>query len=374
MNRERSCFEHKGMPLRATENVGRVPLPHAPWLQSFDRMPAVNAEERKLFPGSRELFSDASQPEDTPATGDVLSKTKSEDGGQSVEGQPNVVLRRSVAGKATSTQAPANPPNIGGRNPGKPETAKGNTQLSPMGGSSDAAAGGPNPLWSKRDISSLEVLSGTKQETPGTGKNVASSFTSGNDAEQPHVTIQKHVTIQTALSPTGSAITSTTMPGTDGTTTAVNHTQIVASPMAFAGDGATGFRTDSMLQNPSARMVGAAPEASSQERQKGTQIVPVRMEMSGSKLMQERVTVVMPAAPKARNNRGQQQLLERLNQSAPQPQHGGRRVQIRNLHITVQKPATPQVQPASQPAQPQPAAAAQKTFFNPWERHLSAFD
>lgn len=77
-------------------------------------------------------------------------------------------------------------------------------------------------------------------------------------------------------------------------------------------------------------------------------------------------------------DRSQQALLERLNdRAAPQQQAGGgRRVHIGNLRITVQRPAIAAAQtPSSAPsAQPQAAAAAGQTLFNPWERHYMAFD
>jgi hypothetical protein len=74
----------------------------------------------------------------------------------------------------------------------------------------------------------------------------------------------------------------------------------------------------------------------------------------------------------------QQALLDRLNDRAAPPQHAGanRRVHIGNLRITVQRPAMAAAQtPSSAPLpQPQAAAAAGQTLFNPWERHYMAFD
>ena len=373
MNRERSFFEHKGMPLTAVENAGRVQETHAPWLQSFTRRPAVDAAEGKRFPDLSALSLDSSQAEDTFPPGDAASEAKAGGRSNAAPAEPDVMLRRSVAGSAASTPAPVNPQGAGSRSSTMPGSAKGNAEIIAMGRAQDARAGRLDPLWKEPGVSPLEVLSGNRQRTPGAGENATtlpamagpggSPASSGNDSRQPDTTIQKDVTIHATLSPVGHA-------AGDSTAAASSNVQVVESPMSLHGAGARESLTDSLRQI----QLEAATEQSQERRAGVAQIEPVRMEMSGSASMQVGVRVVMPAPARADNNRSQQELLERFNQEAPHQQPGGRRVHIRNLHITVQKAATPQPQPAPTPTQPQPAAAAPQSFFNPWERHLSAFD
>lgn len=371
MNRERSFFEHKGMPLTAVENAGRVRETPAPWLQSFTRRPAVDAEERKRFPDSPALSLDSSLTEDTFPPGDAASEVKAGGRSNAPPAEPDVMLRRSVAGSAASTPAPVNPAGAGSRSSTTPGPARGNAEISVMGRAGDAHAGRLDPPWKEPGVSPLEVLPGDRQRPLGVGENAmplpamagagASPASSGNDSRQPDISIQKRVTIHATLPPFGHA-------AGDSPAAALSNVQVVKSPMSLPWADASESRADSLRQNP----FEAATEQSQERRAGGTQIEPVRMEMSGSTSLQVGVRVVMPAPAKAHTNRSQQELLERFNQRAPQQQPGGRRVHIRNLHITVQKAATPQPQPA--PTQPQPAAAAPQSFFNPWERHLSAFD
>jgi hypothetical protein len=182
----------------------------------------------------------------------------------------------------------------------------------------------------------------------------------------PRVLVQKHLTIQTEISSmsTASEPATTLLPGG----ARVPLMAAMGPPISLAGEAGTEPGETLTLSESfsTAAVLPAAVPVRSERTPMGAGNIPIG-------------NTRQPAMPESQpqSDGSQQALLDRLNDRAtPQQQAGGgRRVHIGNLRITVQRPAIAAQTPSSAPlAQPQAAAAAGQTLFNPWERHYMAFD
>jgi hypothetical protein len=352
MSRERSCFEHKGMPL-AAETAGHMRAASAPWLQSFGVRPVpgpdpmkalaaapVNEPEPQMFDYQHEFELGHSRP--------------NVDGGRSETGTAPGLQRSTSAnpssftghsGSAVAGQRPASTSTMGGTKDGSPKASFSvpNTATAPLSEALAQSSGLPVGI----DAAIPEMRPETESAR-------------GIDSGQPHVTVQKHVSIQQVVSPVFIG-----QPAGAGPSTSASHTQ--PGELPFASVTSREFHIESVAHTATGTSVAkSSPE-----------LEPVAAtrtgQMGGGTLMQG--PVMMPSisrSPKSHSHGND--LLERLNQHNPQHE-GGKRVHIRNLHVTVQKAAASQQQQPAQGAQQQAApAAVPQTFFNPWERHYSAFD
>jgi hypothetical protein len=227
------------------------------------------------------------------------------------------------------------------------------------------------------NVRHAEPAHGTEIKSPGGPEGASANLVTGgaslpddvSDAAPllPRVLVQKHLTIQTEISSmsTASEPATTSLPGG----ALVPLMAVMGSPISLAGEAGT-EAGETLTLSESFSTAAVLPSA-----------VPVRFARTPMGAGNIPIgNTRQPAMPESRpqSDRSQQALLDRLNdRAAPQQQAGGsRRVHIGNLRITVQRPAMAAAQtPSSAPsAQPQAAAAAGQTLFNPWERHYMAFD
>jgi hypothetical protein len=227
------------------------------------------------------------------------------------------------------------------------------------------------------NVQHAEPAHGTEMKSAGGSKGASANLVSrganlpGDASEAaplpPRVLVQKHLTIQTEISSmsTASDPATTSLPGG----ALVPLMAAMGPPISLAGEAGTEpGETLTLSESFSATAVlPTAVPVRSARTPMGAGNVPIG-------------NTRQPAMPESQpqSNGSQQALLDRLNDRAtPQQQAGGgRRVHIGNLRIRVQRPAMAAAQtPSSAPlAQPQAAAAAGQTLFNPWERHYMAFD
>ena len=184
----------------------------------------------------------------------------------------------------------------------------------------------------------------------------------------PRVLVQKHITIQTAVSSI-SAQSEGTAPLPGGAVLPL--IEALQSPMSISVTPGTAATETGSIFVPGETFTTTAPQAAP------SRFDAVRVEMGTGNTAS--ATAVPPVVPTSQppSERSQQALFDRLNhRPAQQPEGGGRRVHIGNLHITVHRPAMAAQAPPSAPSAhpPQQQAAAPQTLFNPWERHNVAFD
>ena len=176
------------------------------------------------------------------------------------------------------------------------------------------------------------------------------------------VLVQKHITVQTEVSSMSAAAAAMPLPGG----AVLPGIEAMESPMSLAAIMETG---SVFLPDETFAATTIVPQATP------TRFESARVEMG---VGMTGVQAMPPVTPENQphGERSQQSLLDRLNSrpDVQQQESGGRRVHIGNLHITVQRPAIAQAPPFAPSAQPQSAAAAPQTFFNPWERLHTAFD
>jgi hypothetical protein len=360
MSREPSYFEHNGMPLHASPNAGRVRQMQEPWLGLFTAHRAQPAEQR---------------PQSAP--GIVMPEPGNETAGINDEGEgtaqqsanelpaaPSLLQRAGTIASASVTQSTnqQQPQLTSAAQPDKPNVA-----VSSLMGQPSIPVNAPHP----------EPVHGTEIKSAGGPKGEGANLSLGSDSlcndfsdavpTPPRVLVQKHLTIQTEISSmsTASGPGGPSLPG-----------EAIMPLMAAMGppislDGEAGTQPGRTLtSNDSFSAAAVIPAA-----------VPVRFARTpmgaGNIPIIDMSRRAMPEI-QPQSDRSQRALLERLNDRAsPQQQAGvGRRVHIGNLRITVQRPAMAATQtPSSAPLpQPQAAAAAGQTLFNPWERHYMAFD
>lgn len=363
MSRERSYFEHNGMPLQAAPNAGRVRHTQEPWLGSFTA---------RVAPAEQQGTGKAG--EMAGLTADVPGMNDEAEGDAPRSSPPKMPLTPGPTG-AQATEAIQS-----GANPLHPHSTS--------AAGADAQANVPNNYFGAAiDRSMLPVIpasalqakaaSGTETKpAAGTEANTQNRMTESAGARSvepdatrllPSVLVQKHLSVQTEISfmPTAMEV-ATALPDAPPLPLVVT----MGAPLSMSIAAAT-ENSGTLRPAESAAAVALFPSA-----------VPVhfeaaRVQMGGGNIP---AGTTRPAAmPESRpqNERSQQALLDRLNDRAvaPHQQGEGRRVHIGNLHITVQRPAMPatQTQPSAPSVQPQ-AASATQILFNPWERHYMAFD
>jgi hypothetical protein len=372
MSRERSYLEHNGMPLQGAPNAGRVrhDRADAPWLNTFGAY-STQATEQKAprMPGSAvpEIMEE-------PAT------ASEEDGGRAAgatasepQAAPNLLQRTSTPGgvsAAVSGAAMTAPGVPSARSMAQPDASSAAMSV-PMG---SVAATGPVKTPMPMAAREMTTAAGSDPVTPsgraanlpegaavpGTTPARSGDFT----PVAPRVLVQKHIAIQTEISPMSRG-TEAAMQGSRASVPVVAG--ITPAPVTMAMEGGTMLDSGRVSLPVESFVAPETPGAMA------ARFEAVRVEMGASGISG------VPDAPaaQAQSERSQQMLLERLNQRPPQAQErSGKRVHIGNLQITVQRPALPAAQapPSAPSAQPQAAAAASPTFFNPWERLHTAFD
>lgn len=361
MSRERSYFEHNGMPLHASPNAGRVRPMQNQWLGLFTAHPAQPAEQRPS--GTPGIVMPEPSIEATGMNGEAEGSAQLS--ASELPAAPNLLQRAATGVSSTSvtqsvnqqqpqlpSAAQPNQPNAGVnshmRQPAIPVNVR---HAEPAHGAEFKSAGGPE----------------------GESTNLVAGRAGVRDDDShaaplpPHVLVQKHLTIQTEISSMSGASepATTLLPGS----AIVPLTAAMGSPISLAGEAGT-EPGETLTSSESFSVPAVIPAAA-----------PVRfartsMGAGNGPIGNIKQPAMLGSQPQI--DRSQQSLLDRLNDRAAPPQHAGgnRRVHIGNLRITVQRPAMAAAQsPSSAPLpQPQAAAAAGQPLFNPWERHYMAFD
>jgi len=364
MSRERSYFEHNGMPLQAAPNAGRVRHAQEPWLGSFTAQAAPTEQKG----AGKAAVAMAGLTPDVPGMNDEA------EGDAPQSSAPKMPLTPGPTGvQATDAiQSGANPRHPHSISAGGAE-AQANALNNDFGAAIDRSMLPviPASVLQAKPASGTETkpAAGTEANTPNRMSESADARSVEPDATRllPSVLVQKHLSVQTEISfmPTATEFAAA-LPGTPPLPLVV----AMGAPLSMSVAAAT-ENSGTLMPAESAAAVALLPTA-----------VPVhfeaaRVQMGGGNIP---AGTARPAAmPESRpqNERSQQALLDRLNDraAAPHQQGEGRRVHIGNLHITVQRPAMPatQAQPSAPSVQPQ-AASATQILFNPWERHHMAFD
>jgi hypothetical protein len=369
MSRERSYFEHNGMPLQAAPNAGRVRHAQAPWLSTFGTHPTQAAEQKQAGmtgtampePSDEIAFADAEggeRQQHTPAAVTVNEPLAA----------PSLLQRAASAGSAggapsfSASRAGAQP---GAANAGVSAAMGIAPAMIPPGPSMPVGLAGPMPT------SGAETKStggrGDAPATPATGSAGTPREEAAVTALPPRVLVQKHITIQTEVSTMSAVSEAVAMPLPGPVVMPL--IEAMASPMMMAGTAVT--ETGSVFIPGESFAAAMIPQTTAARFEAG------RVEMGAGNMAAGRAMPPVMPEGQPHSERSQQALLDRLNyRPAPQQEGRGRRVRIGNLHITVQRPAiaAAQAPPSAQSAQPQPAAAAPQTFFNPWERLCLAID
>lgn len=376
MSAERSYLEHNGMPLQNSPNAGRVRHGHAdaPWLRTFGAHSPQATEQKSLrMPGSAmpepELLEDGALAEGTgtPRVGAGMGVVAAEPAAA-----PNLLQRATTAGGVSTAAAGAvSAPTV---------ASAAQTSAQPV--ATHAAVGAPMgivPTTAPESASmpgrvSTPMATGGVEMKPGAGRDDVTSTpvsTGAPGAEMvpaaPRVVVQKHITIQTEISAMAG--------GEEAMPVAGVPASAAVSPMATAMT----MEGPAMMESGGVALPVESFAALDFPMPAATRFETVRVEMGAGNVAAGKAAPPAAAAGQAQGERSQQELLQRLSQThkPAQPQESsGRRVHIGNLQITVQRPAMPAAQtPASAPsAQPQSAAAASPTYFNPWERLHTAFD
>lgn len=363
MSQERSYFEHNGMPLHASAKAGRVRHVQEQWPGLFTAHRAQPAEQQPSgTPGivmpepSNELTGMNGEAEESaqlsadamPAAPSLLQRAAT-----GTTGIPSTSVGQSTNQRQQFTSLEqTTQPNVAVNSPmGQPAIPVDVLHAEPAHGTDLKSAGGP-------EAESVNLVSGGAS-VPGDA--------SGAALLPPRVLVQKHLTIQTEISSMAGASEPAATPLPGGVI--VPLVAAMGPPRSTVSE--TGTESgETLMSNESSSAVAIIPAAG-----------PVRFArgpMGAGNIPTGNIR--QPAMPEIQpqSDRSQRALLERLNDRAsPQQQAGvGRRVHIGNLRITVQRPAMAATQtPSSAPLpQPQAAAAAGQTLFNPWERHYMAFD
>jgi hypothetical protein len=361
MSRERSYFEHNGMPLQAGPNAGRVRHVQEPWLGSFTAYAAPTEQKGAHTAG----VAMPGLTEDAPGMND-----------EAEGGAPqSPVLKMPLTQRPTGVQSADAIQS--GANPLHPHTtsaagadAQANVPNSDVSAAIERSTLPVASLLQSKPASGTETkpAAGTEGNIPNRMTESAGALSVEPDATRlpPSVLVQKHVTVQTEISsmPTATEFATTLrdMP----------HLPLVVAmgaPLSMAVAAAT-ENSGTLMPDENAAAVALFSASVP------VHFEAVRVQMGAGNPAGTAGPAVMPER-RPQNERSQHALLDRLNDrtSAQQPQDGGRRVHIGNLRITVQRPAmaATQTPPSAPSAQPQAAAAAQ-ILFNPWERHYMAFD
>jgi hypothetical protein len=364
MSRERSYFEHNGMPLQAAPNAGRVRHVQAPWLGSFIAQ-AAPAEQQGAGKAAVAM---------TGLTAEVSGMNDEPEGDTPQSSAPKMPLADWPTG-AQATDAIQS-----GANPQHPHST--------WAAGADAHANATN-IDARADIdrSTLPVIpasllqakpargtetkpaAGTEANTPNRITESAGARSVEPDATRllPSVLVQKHVSVQTEISfmPTATEV-ATALPGTPPLPLVV---AMGAPPSMSVAAATENSGTPMPAESAAAVALSPAPVL--------VHFEAARVQMGVSNIPAGNTRPAAMPESRPQNDRSQQALLDRLNDRAtpPHQQGGGRRVHIGNLHITVQRPAmaATQTPPLAPSVQPQAASAGQ-ILFNPWERHYMAFD
>jgi hypothetical protein len=361
MSRERSYFEHNGMPLYASPKAGRLRHMQEQWLGLFTAHPAQPAEQQPLsttgvvmpepsndvtgMNGEAEGSAQLSASE-LPAAPSLLQRAATD-----TTGVPSTSVTQSTNQQQFTSAAQPNQPNAAVssamRQPAIPVNVR---HVEPAHGAELKSSGGP-------EGESANLLTGGAS-LPGDAPDAVPL--------SPRVLVQKHLTIQTEISSMSAASgpAATSLPGG----VIVPLTAPMGPSISPAGEaGEEPGETLTSNESFSAAVIPAAVPVRFARTPMGASNIPIGNIRQAS----------MPES-QPQNDRSQQALLDRLNDRAAPPQHAGgnRRVHIGNLRITVQRPAMAAAQTPSSAPLPQPQAAtdAGQTLFNPWERHYMAFD
>jgi hypothetical protein len=358
MSRERSYFEHNGMPLHASPRAGRVRQMQEQWPGLFTAHRAQPAEQQQS--GTSGVVMPEASDELTGMNGEA------EGGSQTSVNEPmaaSSLLQRAETGTtgmlSTSMTQSTNQQQSQSTSAAQPNAAV----AFPMGHPSV-----PVNVWHAEPAHGTEIKSAGGYE--GASANLATGGASlpggARDVEPlPRVLVQKHLTIQTEIS----SMSTATGPATTSLPVGaiMPFVASMGSPISPAGEAGT-EPGETLTLSESFSAAAVLPTAVP------VQFAPTPMGAGNIPIENSRQPAMPQSQPQI--NRSQQALLDRLNDRAtPQQEAGGsRRVHIGNLRITVQRPAMAAAQTSSAPsAQPQAAAAGQ-TLFNPWERHYMAFD
>jgi hypothetical protein len=358
MSRERSYFEHNGMPLHAAPNSGHVRRLQEPWLGSFTTH--VSPTEQK-----------------TSGTAGVT--------------MPNFAEEVAIMNEEAEGSAPQSSSRAQRSTEEKPTAAiqLGADPLPPhdiSAAASDAHSAQDNPVNPAIEQSILPVIHpGLLQSKPTNGTDIKPAVrmeadtpnrvtesvgarTVASDAPSlpASVPVQKPVTVQTEISSLPMPVEFTTaLPGKPF----LPLIGAMGAPLSVAVAAATENSGTLMPDETAAALFPAS--------------VPVHFEaarvpMGGGDSSPGTTAPVAAPESQPQSYGSQQALLDRLNDRAAslhQQSGGGRRVHIGNLRITVQRPAmeATQTPPSAPSAQPQAAPPA-PILFNPWERLYTAFD
>jgi hypothetical protein len=364
MSREQSYFEHNGIPLHASPNAGRVQQMQEQWLGLFTAHPARPTEQQS--PGT---------------TGMVMPDPSNEINGVNGEAEGSVQLPANelpaapslLQRAATGTTGVLSTPVTQSTNQQQPQFTSAAQPNKPNAAVSSPMGLPPIPV----NVRHAEPAHGAEIKSSGGFEGASANLATGGarlpgDASDtaplpPRVLVQKHLTVQTEISSMSIASepATTSLPGG----ALVPLMAAMGPPISRAGEAGTEAGATLTLSESfsAAAVLPAAVPVRFARTPMGAGNIPI-------------ANTRQPAMPESQpqGDRSQQALLDRLNdRAAPQQQAGGsRRVHIGNLRITVQRPAmaAAQTQSSAPSAQPQAAAAAGQTLFNPWERHYMAFD
>jgi hypothetical protein len=364
MSGEPSYFERNGMPLHASPNAGRVRQMQEPWFGLFTAHRAQPAEQRPSgMPGV--VVMPEPDNEVTGMNGEVEGSAQLS--AHEMPAAPSLMQRAATGTKGIPSTSVGQSTNQRQQFTSLEQTTQPNVAVSsPMGQPSIPVNARYAEPADRKEIKSAGGPEGEGANLSPVSDSLRSDFSDAVPLP-PRVLVQKHLTIQTEISSmsTASGPAGTLLPG-EPIMPLVAATE---SPISLAGEAGTqpGRTLTSNGNFSASTVIPAAVPVRFARTPMGAGNIPI-IDMS-RRAMPE----IQP-----QSDRSQRALLERLNDRAsPQQQAGvGRRVHIGNLRITVQRPAMAATQtPSSAPLpQPQAAAAAGQTLFNPWERHYMAFD
>lgn len=377
MRRERSYFEHNGIPLQASPNAGRVRQMQEQWPGLFTAYPAQPAELHRSSttgvvmpePGNDVTGMNGEPAEQHRTTGLVMPGPSNDvagmigdAGGSAQLSASELPAAPSLLQKAAVTQS---------TNQQRPEFTSATQPNKPNAAVNSAIRQPAIPV----NVLHAEPAHGAELKSSGGPEGESANLVSGGagvpgdalDAVSlpPHVLVQKHLTIQTEISPMPIASVAPVLRGG----VMVPFTAAMGPPISLAGEAGT-EPGETLTSSESFSVAAVIPDAVSVRFARalmGAGNIPI------GNTRQPAMAEIQP-----QSDRSQQALLDRLNDRTTPLQHAGgnRRVHIGNLRITVQRPAmaAAQTQSSAPLPQPQAAPAAGQTLFNPWERHYMAFD
>jgi hypothetical protein len=372
-NREKSFFQHSGMPLKVAPNIGRARSVAAPWLETFATRPAGGVAENSAsvrtggIPGSF-----ANDEEDSLIVGqqDVAASGFRNLSSNDSNAEKRTLPVPSMLGREADGSLPMRPlqsAHVADRGAQRSSTPDVVAQRDPV--SLEQGAVGAFAKAMKRDQEPMSSAGSQEQlavRVPGTEQKAP------RDREPtPQVVVKKTIEITTHSS-------MESIPE-------FRRPQPVRSTRHYSerkpGRSLASQVVETSVMHEQFKPASRGTEESAALRSSFTADAG---SLGAPLILTEFLSMNGPAEPRWPQSSstpvvGQSELLQRLNQqSSREPQQASRkRVHIGSVNITVMRPPTPSAaQPvlSQSPPPSSPAMTSSQVFMNPWDRMYTVFD